>query len=375
MTDGGRRALNLGEPSSAGLVVHHGAHPGSTGYHLAEAVERLQVGRGEPRPHRTHLRLRTLDASSYLWIESGKTSLPLDAHLAPFATAGYLIDAHLHPELSRLQAQLFDVVFVAQRDLVQKVAANHPRAVWVPLAAPGSFLEIPRSQRHDAAFVGNVVPGSRREAVLLAVESEVALNDWRRRYLPAEMGSLYASSGVVVNPPANGDLNMRFFEALACGALVVTAPIGNGQNELAVEGRDFVVADFDEPRAVASAVAAAVERSRSRPSEAAARRKLVSDAHTYGHRIQTMVTTLRGAAASAPVREMSDRERGGLLLDLANAYEDAGLLRHAVTTARGRVAPLGVVRAAARTARRAAIEGLDGRVPDVGCALRRIRMR
>jgi hypothetical protein len=243
------------------------------------------------------------------------------------------------------------------------------------LAAPVSFLAVPRSERYDASFVGNVVPGTTREQLLLAVGSVVELNDWRRPYLPTEMAGLYASSHVVVNPPANGDLNMRFFEALACGALVVTAPISNGQAELAVEGRDFVVADFDEPQAVASAVMAAVKRSRSASIGVAERRSLVRHAHTYDHRLRTIVSTLHGAAMDAPIRQMSDRERGGLLVDLADAYEDAGLLGSAFTTARGRLSPLGVVRAAGRSARRAAVEALDERAPGAAGALRRRRAK
>lgn len=376
----GRRGLvsDLSTERSAltkhrGLVVHYGAHPGATGMHLAEAATRLNLGSGLPRPHRVHVRLAALAAPSYVWVESGKTSLPIDAHLAPFTTCGYLIDAHLHPELSRMQANLFDIAFVAQRDLLEDVAAHHPNAAWLPLAAPRAFLDLPRSDRYDAAFVGNVVPGSKRERLLVATESVAKLNEWRRSYLPYEMAEVYAASRVVVNPPANGDLNMRFFEAMACGAMVVTAAIGNGQAAIAVEGRDFVTADFDRPDAVATAVAAASDRAGTAVTAAAERRRLVANGHTYDHRVRTIVAALQVAKREAPVRQMEDRVRARLLLDLAEAYEDASLLRHAVREARGRVDPNKTLRVVVQCCRRSAVEVLDARASGLALQLRRYR--
>ena len=46
------------------------------------------------------------------------------------------------------------------------------------------------------------------------------------------MGRIYSESKIVLNASINGDLNMRVFEALTSGALLVTDRIENGLDTL-----------------------------------------------------------------------------------------------------------------------------------------------
>jgi|NGEPerStandDraft_6_1074524.scaffolds.fasta_scaffold20305_2 hypothetical protein len=314
---------------SDSLVVHFGYHPGTTGVHFAEAAERMGVGTSIPATHRSHLRVAELGDSPYLWIESGVTSLPLDTHRSPVLTAGYLIDVHLHLEQSLHQAALFDVVFVAQRDCVDEVSRIHPQVHWLPLAAPASFLDIPRGRQYQAGFVGNLWRSTSRREIMEAVSRRVTTNDWRRRWSVDDMARIYANSQVVVNPAIRGDLNMRFFEALACGAVVVMPAVGNGMDEIAVEGEDFFTCDFSGDVEV---VASEVERVVSLGCSGEHGRALIEAGHTYDHRVRTIRAVLSDSSPSAPVREMTARQHADLLVSLAFDYEDFELLRQALRT-------------------------------------------
>jgi len=315
---------------SEDLLVHYGHHPGTTGSHLAEAARRLAIGNPLGSPHRSHLHLDERDERAYLWVESSVISLPIDAHRAPMVTAGFLIDVHLHLEQSIRQAALFDVVFVAQRDFVAPLSRVHPHVEWLPLAAPARFLDLPRQRVYQAAFVGNLWPGTPRLALMEAVSRRVATNDWRRRWDVDEMARVYAGSAVVVNPTIRGDLNMRFFEALACGAIVVMPAIGNGQSEIGTAGSDYVTYD---PTDDVETIARVVERVATSHPDGGPGRQSIADGHTYDHRLRQVAEVLASPPERcAPIRSMTAPERATLLAALAADYGDGGLLRAAVQT-------------------------------------------
>lgn len=337
------------------IVLHYGHHPGTTGVHLAAATADDPDGVVVvPRGRRAHLRLTDHPgADGYLWVESGTSSYPLDAHEAPFPTGGYLIDAHLHLPTTLLQAALFDVVFVAQRDHLDAVHRVNAKAAWLPLAAPRSFLEGPREPVFEVGFVGQARRGSRRETVLTAMNTRFAMNDWRRPHSVEEMRDVYRRSRVVVNDPANGDVNMRFFEAMACGAAVVSPPLRNGVEELARPGEHYVVADFDDLPSLLETVGGLV-RSTCADAVGARARALVAERHTYHHRLTAMRAALLDASLDAPVRGLSRKQRLRHLAALAESIADDRLARHALRVGAvrdGRSLAL-VVKAIAKSVRR-----------------------
>ena len=321
----GRRGALAGD-----LLVHYGHHPGTTGSHLAEAARRLAIGNALESPHRSHPHLGGRDERAYLWVESSVTSLPIDAHRAPMVTAGFLIDVHLHLDQSIRQAALFDVVFVAQRDFVDPLSRVHPNVQWLPLAAPARFLEVPRRAVYQAAFVGNLWPGTPRRALMEAVSHRVTTNDWRRRWDVEAMARIYAGSAVVVNPTIRGDLNMRFFEALACGAILVMPAIGNGQSEIGTAGTDYVTYD---PADDVETIARVVERVATSHPDGGPGRQVIADGHTYDHRLRQVAEVLASPPERcAPIRSMTAPQRAALLAALAADYGDGVLLRAAVQT-------------------------------------------
>jgi hypothetical protein len=316
------------------FLLQYGFHPGTTGVHFeAAARRRTDEWDVHPMAYAQSLPLRDAPYEGSFLVDSGIRVFQRQAAAAPFPTAAYFIDVHLHLPSYLALAGLFDHVFVAQPDHLQAFQATHPSAAWLPLACPAEFVTARREPEFEVGFVGNVGPGSPRETVLLHLEKHFVMNDWRRSYTTEEMGDVYRRSAVVVNVPIRDDVNMRFFEAMGAGAAVVTPRLGNGLPALADEGRHYAVADFDSVDDI-TAVVTSLLRSGQAEVIGGAARDLVAERHTYDHRLQAVVDSF-AQHGSAPIRTMSRRERARYLGTAANATASASLAREAIWTARG----------------------------------------
>lgn len=108
------------------------------------------------------------------------------------------------------------------------------------------------------------------------------------------MRDLYQRARVAVNVTrAHGrdSLNMRVFEAMACGAAVVTDQ-ALAAAQLFTPGIDLLTVEPGEDFAPTVAQVLADERARARLARRGA--AVVRDAHTYLHRLSSIVPTLRG---------------------------------------------------------------------------------
>jgi hypothetical protein len=305
-------------------LLHYGFHPGTTGEHFAAALERRAGGTSLPSERGRHVTVALNDCDSYLWIESGIPSYPLDTGTVAVPTAGYLIDVHQHLPTSLLQAALFDLVFVAQRNFVARIRTVNPSACWLPLAAPSEFLDLQREPAFEVGFVGQARPGSDRHRLLSRLSAEFSMNEWWRPHNVAEMADVYRQSRVVVNPPTNRDLNMRFFEAMACGAAVVSPPLRNGAEEIAVAGQHYLVLPLDQPSEVARLLRKILDDGRDYEVGQSGR-ALVATEHTYDQRLEVILRGLRAAPLAAPIRAMPRRKRAASFARLSAANADAGL--------------------------------------------------
>jgi hypothetical protein len=217
-------------------------------------------------------------------------------------TIAYAIDAHqqLAPRLA--YARYFDHVFVAQADYVPEFTAlPHPSAHVLPLGCDPDVHFVPGLARTiDVGFVGKLgQPGTDRHKTLSQVLSAFPTNDWHRHYTPREMGDVYSRSKIVFNKSINGDLNMRFFEALAAGALLVTDQIRNGLDQMGTEGVHFVTYNgIDE---AIDKIRHYLSHETERAAIAAAGQALAFSRHTYGHRLAEMLEiATRHTDARAP---------------------------------------------------------------------------
>jgi hypothetical protein len=127
-------------------------------------------------------------------------------------------------------AMLFDYVFTWHPSYVGKFKeAGHPRVCAIPHAIDGRRFaaDISQDRRYDVGFVGNFgLPQYwRRDRVNLVLSSKFLMNDFRKKYNDEEMVEIYRSSRIVVNVSRAEfpqEANMRCYEAMAGGALLIT---------------------------------------------------------------------------------------------------------------------------------------------------------
>ncbi|WP_428563406.1 MAG: glycosyltransferase family protein [Solidesulfovibrio sp. DCME] len=171
------------------------------------------------------------DACQIPWIFGFET--------APAVVIGYSVDQYMHPWHMPYSAG-FDAVCVAQKDYLPLFASSpQGRSVhWLPLfcdparaADPGQPRDIPVS--FVGTLDGRVNAG--RKPFLRAFRKKAPLVMASGDFAP-----VFARSRLVLNQSAAGEINFRVFEAMACGAALLTEAIGNGLTDLFTPGQDLL---------------------------------------------------------------------------------------------------------------------------------------
>lgn len=238
---------------------------------------------------------------------------PLGLERLACPTAAYFIDVH-QDLMSRLNlSQFFDTVFVAQKDYVPAfVNIGHSNAHWFPLGCDPEVHCLPQDVRpFDVGFVGKLgLPGTWRHDVLTTVLTHYRTNDFKVFYPPRAMAGVYGQSKIVFNASINKDLNMRFFEALASGALLVTDRIENGLPDLFREGEHYV--GYSTVEEAIEKIDYYLKNPVERETIALEGQRVALAHHTYLHRWEEIIRLSPGKFGQASARTYSKNTLGDL---------------------------------------------------------------
>lgn len=226
----------------------------------------------------------------------GNRHLPHGIEKTGAVTVFYSVDVHLNLYWHREFAQVFDYVFVTQKDYVARL--GHENAYWLPWAIdPQIFYDKGMERIHDIAFVGTLNSVRRKRASIIEALSRrfpvtTAGEDPSRRITQQEIATLYSQAKIVVNESIYHEVNFRVFEATACGAMLLTERTGNGLADLFHDGMEMIV--FDQ-RDFLEKAACYLEQSelRTKIAENGKRRTLTE--HTIDARAKTLLRTLDAA--------------------------------------------------------------------------------
>lgn len=206
-------------------------------------------------------------------------------------TAVYLVDVHLSFNLREIIAPFFDYLFVAQLDYVDKFRdLGFLKVDWLPLACdPDIHRKRTLDVAWDIGFVGRLNSEVRANRLKL-LSDRYSLNDYKLFYPKEKIAEIYSKSRIVFNSSINGDLNMRVFEGLASGSLVVTDKIANGQSELFKNGIHFV--EYANDQELIDILDYYLEHADERERIAQAGHDLAISEHTYVNRCQAILETI-----------------------------------------------------------------------------------
>lgn len=242
----------------------------------------------------------------YLWVESVPGHQPTNLAALGCPTACYLVDSHLNLERHLALAPEFDYVFIAQREYLPQFRKVNPRSFWLPLACdPEVHQRWEAEKQYDIGFVGGVQQGSRREALLADLNGQLAVK--YERCFWDDMARLFSASRMVFNNAVRNDLNMRVFEVMSTGSMLLSdLAWQSGQDELFFDGEEYACYHDGNHVDVACFY---LENVALRERIARRGQRLVHNAHTYRHRVEDLLAVvLQGRPdtfSAAELRELS----------------------------------------------------------------------
>lgn len=244
-----------------------------------------------------------------LWCDACQPPWVFGFEQLPAVTIGYSIDQYMNPWHIPYSAA-FDACFVAQKDYLPLFAAsptNRP-ASWLPLFCNPAIDRDPAIPRDiPVSFVGTLksFANPSRQAFLDAFRSQAPLFAKQGRYAP-----VFARSRIVLNQSAAGELNFRLFQAMACGAAVLTEHTGNGLTDLFTPGLDCLTYQRgDAPNAAAVARAALADPAALAALAAAGKRKTLARHTVVSRARQILDTAVQLARDGAPARRLAAMAR------------------------------------------------------------------
>lgn len=227
----------------------------------------------------------------YFWLETGLGTLPPDLQSHDLPKVCYLIDTHINFEKHLEIAKGFDCIFLAQKAYVARMKKEGISNVfWLPLACdPNIHGKVEINKIYDVGFVGTVPNNSnRRKSLLERIESRFNLS-CERKFMD-EMAEHYSKSKIVFNNAINNDLNMRVFEALCSGSLLVTDNAkGSGLEEM-FQSKNHLV--FYDDKNLEDVITYYLENDEEREEIAKQGRQEVLENHTYDHRAVQLIDVL-----------------------------------------------------------------------------------
>jgi GT2 family glycosyltransferase/2-polyprenyl-3-methyl-5-hydroxy-6-metoxy-1,4-benzoquinol methylase len=207
---------------------------------------------------------------------------------SPVLSAFWAIDTHLNFPSILERARDSDLVFAAQKEGARRLIEHGtPNCEWLALACdPEIHRRLEVAKEYDVAFVGHVFPGPRQD-LLTAVQHHFP-SSFIGQVPHTQMAEVYSRARIVINCCLANDLNMRVFETLSCGALLITNRLrDNGQEEL-FQDRGHLV-EYESIGEALDLIAYYLEHEDERDRIADAGHREAVTHHTYRHRMERVL--------------------------------------------------------------------------------------
>jgi glycosyltransferase involved in cell wall biosynthesis len=267
--------------------------------------------------------------AAILHFESSCRLFPTGIEKSSIPTICFHADTYAYTRRRIRWSAVFDQAAVFHPGYVRRFSEDgHPGAFLLPHAARREFCSGPELDRQfEVGWVGQTSGAfyNARSKWLPALRQGFQTNEWSRRYTIQETANVYRRSRIVVNIGRDDfpqDANLRVFEAMACGALLITQTPTELTDLSFQEGVHFV--GYREPSEIKELVRRYLNNDTAAKSIAAAGRELTLSQHTYEQRVETLLARIDQTSArnQAPARSWPEWRAGLIPLDF---YAASGL--------------------------------------------------
>jgi len=190
------------------------------------------------------------------------------------------------------EASEYSYIFAAHQSGIRPLADLGYCVEWLPLGCDPELhgrVEVPMA--YEVAFIGKE-EGIPRKFLLQEIRERYERTFIRKAHF-SKMASVYSASKTGFNQAINRDLNMRAFEVLCSGALLVTSDVEDNEYEQIglLHGKHLIV--FSDPRDLFKQLDYYLSHESERKTIADAGRAQTLARHTYRHRMEAMLDTLK----------------------------------------------------------------------------------
>lgn len=234
----------------------------------------------------------------FIYIDPSK-DFPLFFEKIKCLTVAYFIDVHRDLNQRIILSNFFDYIFVAQKDFlenfnkVRKLKKKNKFVHWLPLACdPNTHFKKNLKRKLDVSFIGQIdkLASKERYYTIKKVMRNFNSNNYKKFYKKKDIGKIYSKSKIVFNKSINNDLNMRFFEGLCSGALLVTDKIDNGVKNLFSEKIHYI--SYKSSNDAIKKIRFYLHNEKQRKLIAYRGHKHVLKNHTYEVRLKTLLNII-----------------------------------------------------------------------------------
>jgi hypothetical protein len=245
--------------------------------------------------------------------ESAGDLLPQGLESVNVPTVSFQSDTYAYTRRRIRWSMLFDYAVVFHPGFESQFRnAGHPRVItWSHAADPELFSRQQEQRTVDVGWVGRTDGNlyKDRRFVLQSLSRHFRMNDFTRFHSPKELAEIYCRSKIIVNVARDDypqDANMRVFEAMASGALLITRLPSELTSIGFEEGVHF--AGYHHRDEVVGLARQYLNDEVTRTRIAQTAREKVLREHTYDNRVQTLVRAVDSDAGRlfAPARKWTE---------------------------------------------------------------------
>lgn len=278
-------------------------------------------------PIKEILRSSPSTPSAIFHFESAHPLFPTGLQNSEIPTVCFHPDTYAFTERRMRWSSVFDHVAVFHPGYEEQFArAGHPGAFLLPHAVRRDFFDGPELPREfEIGWVGQTSGRlyKTRGEWLPKLANEFRTNDWSLSHTTEGVANVYRRSRIVVNIGRDDfpqDANLRVFEVLASGALLITA-LPSELTQLGFrENTHFV--GYRDPAELAGLIRKYLNDESARAKIAEAARKSALAQHTYDQRADQLLGRLAqaGQRRLAPARSWPESRARLVALDFYAAH-------------------------------------------------------